>query len=151
MGRAFKQRPDNPVENRIKWVPFGDSSDSDNTSQLPCYLLLNGDLEDDTRYLMKRCYQQSMSAFTGTDIIYEDVLWDRPEPNVCQLPKVMIFEKSGCGSLRNSWEDNRTMFAVRCGYTWNHAHDDAGSLVLYDRGMPLLIDSGGCPFPVLKF
>lgn len=135
-----------PAGNRILWAPFGDSSDSDNNSQLPCYLLLSGNLPDDTRYFMKRCYQQSTGNFTGTDIIYDDILWDKPEPTAHELPKVMISQESGCGSLRNSWEDNQTMFAVRCGYTWNHAHDDAGSFVLYDRGMPLLIDSGSCPY-----
>lgn len=38
------------------------------------------------------------------------------------------------------------MLAVKSGFTWNHAHADAGSFILYHDGMPLLIDSGACSY-----
>ena len=44
--------------------------------------------------------------------------------------------------LRSSWKPDATLLAVKCGFTWNHAHADAGSFVLYHNGENLLIDGG---------
>ncbi len=135
-----------PTKERLCWVNFGDSADGDTLVQLPCYLLLGGALTADKRQLLRQCYQQSVGIPTGTDLVYEAVLWTE-EPSVpMALPTTTVLEGSGCGCHRRSWEADSTLFAVRCGYTWNHAHDDAGSFVLYDRGRPLLIDSGTCPY-----
>ena len=35
---------------------------------------------------------------------------------------------------------------MKSGYTWNHAHADAGTFVLFDKGVPLIIDSGTCGY-----
>ncbi len=63
-----------------------------------------------------------------------------------QLAKTVVYPKTGYAITRSSWQSNATLLAVKSGYTWNHAHADAGSFVLYDRGAPLLIDSGSCPY-----
>jgi len=52
----------------------------------------------------------------------------------------------GWASLRDSWEDDATLLAAKCGDTWNHAHADAGSFVVYAGGEPLLVDSGTCNY-----
>jgi hypothetical protein len=52
----------------------------------------------------------------------------------------------GWATLRNSWRDDATFLAVKSGMTWNHAHADAGSFVLYHAGAPLIIDSGTCSY-----
>ena len=46
--------------------------------------------------------------------------------------------------LRSSWENDATLLAMKSGYTWNHAHADAGSFILFKQGEPLIIDSGTC-------
>lgn len=62
------------------------------------------------------------------------------------LPLSRALEGIGWASLRDSWKDNATFLAVKCGDTWNHAHADAGSFVVYAGGEPLLIDPGSCSY-----
>lgn len=64
-----------------------------------------------------------------------------------QLPTLAtsaIYDNMGWASLRSSWKENATLFAIKSGYTWNHAHADAGSFILYHNGKNLLIDGGNC-------
>lgn len=135
-----------PADGQLQWVDFGDNASGDSKPQLPCYILLSGNIGDDVKRLLLRSYRQSVDMPTGVDLVYRDILWgDMPEGKM-ELPLVKVLEESGCGCKRTSWEDDATLFAVRCGYTWNHAHDDAGGFALYDRGKALLIDSGSCPY-----
>ncbi|MDO7171593.1 heparinase II/III family protein [Mariniflexile sp. AS56] len=57
-------------------------------------------------------------------------------------PKSTLYQDMGWATLRNSWGDNATMLAVKSGFTWNHAHADAGSYILFHNGKNLIIDSG---------
>ncbi|MGH7944046.1 MAG: heparinase II/III domain-containing protein, partial [Opitutaceae bacterium] len=45
-----------------------------------------------------------------------------------------------------SWDRDATLLAVKSGDTWNHAHADAGSFILFHAGRPLLIDAGSCSY-----
>ena len=58
------------------------------------------------------------------------------------LQRAKIFPDMGWVALRSSWEKDATLLSIKSGYTWNHAHADAGSFLLYHRGKYLLIDSG---------
>ncbi len=62
------------------------------------------------------------------------------------LPTSIAYHGIGWAMLRTGWEEDATLLAVRCGDSWNHAHADAGSFVLYHAGRPLLIDSGTCSY-----
>ena len=62
------------------------------------------------------------------------------------LPKTAVYPQTGYAITRSDWRPDATLLAIKSGYTWNHAHADAGSFVLYDKGRPLLIDSGSCPY-----
>jgi len=62
------------------------------------------------------------------------------------MPLSRSLQGIGWSSLRDTWENDPTMLAVKCGDTWNHAHADAGSFVVYAGGEPLLIDSGSCTY-----
>lgn len=62
------------------------------------------------------------------------------------LPKTAVYPKTGYAIHRSSWQPDATLLAIKSGYTWNHAHADAGSFVLYDKGQPLFIDSGSCSY-----
>ena len=57
-----------------------------------------------------------------------------------------IYPDMGWATLRNSWSDNATMLAVKSGLTWNHAHADAGSYILFHNGKNLIIDSGNSSY-----
>lgn len=58
------------------------------------------------------------------------------------LPTSHLYQDMGWATLRNSWEDNATMLAVKSGFTWNHTHADAGSYILFHNGKYLIIDGG---------
>ncbi len=94
----------------------------------------------------------ALAAYAATVSSEEDLLsLLSPRENTSygslnQLPKTMTYPETGYAITRSTWENNATLFAIKSGYTWNHAHADAGSFVLYDRGLPLLIDSGSCPY-----
>ncbi len=62
------------------------------------------------------------------------------------LPLSVIYRDIGWAVLRSSWENDATMLAVKSGFTWNHAHADAGSFILFHAGQQLLIDSGVCEY-----
>jgi|GEM_PF-2235574 len=57
-----------------------------------------------------------------------------------------LYSDIGWASLRSSWNRNATLLGVKSGYTWNHAHADAGSFVLFHEGENILIDSGKCSY-----
>lgn len=69
-----------------------------------------------------------------------------PQPAIPSMPQSVVYSDTGWGILRNSWEDDATLLAVKSGFTWNHAHADAGSFVLFHAGVPLIIDSGSCGY-----
>jgi CubicO group peptidase (beta-lactamase class C family) len=58
------------------------------------------------------------------------------------LPLSALYKDMGWATLRSSWDTNATLLGVKSGFTWNHAHADAGSFVLYHKGKNLLIDGG---------
>lgn len=61
-------------------------------------------------------------------------------------PNSCIYPDMGWAMMRSSWENDATFLAMKSGYTWNHAHADAGSFILFKQGMPLIIDSGTCSY-----
>ncbi len=69
----------------------------------------------------------------------------RPEP-VSEAPTSCIYPNMGWAMMRSSWDDDATFLAMKSGYTWNHAHADAGSFILFKQGAPLIIDSGTCAY-----
>jgi hypothetical protein len=66
-------------------------------------------------------------------------------PATLSLPLSALYPDMGWAMLRSSWAKTGTLFAIKSGMTFNHAHADAGSLMLFHRGDALLIDSGGVP------
>jgi oligo-alginate lyase len=77
-----------------------------------------------------------------------DFVLHKPVPKAAplQLPRSILYSDIGWAMLRDSWKDDATLLAVKSGFTWNHAHADAGSFVLYHAGFPLIIDSGTCSY-----
>ena len=67
-------------------------------------------------------------------------------PPLVDATNSCIYPDMGWAMMRSSWENNATLLAMKSGYTWNHAHADAGSFILFKQGMPLVIDSGTCAY-----
>jgi len=61
-------------------------------------------------------------------------------------PESCVYGHMGWATMRSSWENDATFLAMKSGYTWNHAHADAGTFVLFKNGKPLIIDSGTCKY-----
>ena len=61
-------------------------------------------------------------------------------------PNSCLYQQMGWATMRSSWENDATFLAMKSGYTWNHAHADAGSFILFKQGVPLIIDSGNCVY-----
>ena len=85
---------------------------------------------------------------TGTPnglILYPDLPEIEPD-FVPELPLAHRFQDMNWATMRSSWEDNASMLAVKSGFTWNHAHADAGSFILFHNGENLVIDSGNSSY-----
>jgi hypothetical protein len=67
-------------------------------------------------------------------------------PPPASYPTSNLYSGMGWAMLRDSWKDDATLLAVKSGFTWNHTHADAGSFLLFHRGLPLLTDSGACGY-----
>ena len=63
-------------------------------------------------------------------------------PELPDVQRSQIFPDMGWVTMRSTWEKDATMLGIKCGYTWNHAHADAGSFILFHRGKYILVDSG---------
>lgn len=137
--RASAERP-------LLILNFGDSRFYQPMFLLPLYALLNAGMGDGlsagTAPLLSRAYRQDSPEPDFFDFLYYDTLWGAVADSVPSLPLDSIYEQSGYAILRDSWKNDATLLGVRCGYSWNHAHDDSGSFMLCHRGVPLLVDSG---------
>ena len=68
------------------------------------------------------------------------------QPQLTDVPNSCAYPDMGWAMLRSSWENDATLLAVKSGYTWNHAHADAGSFILFKHGVPLITDAGHCAY-----
>lgn len=62
------------------------------------------------------------------------------------LPTSALFSDMGWAMIRNSWERDATLLAVKSGYTWNHSHADANSFILYHKGEAVIKDAGNSSY-----
>lgn len=62
------------------------------------------------------------------------------------FPLSKVYPTMGWAMMRNSWQNDATLLAVKSGYTWNHAHADASTFLLMHKGRSLIIDSGTCNY-----
>ena len=70
-----------------------------------------------------------------------------PRPAVLKSPPTScIYPHMGWAIMRSSWEPDATLLAMKSGYTWNHAHADTGTFILFKNGKLLIIDSGTCNY-----
>ncbi len=62
------------------------------------------------------------------------------------LPLSKVYPRMGWAMMRDAWQPDATLLAVKSGYTWNHAHADASTFLLMHKGSPLIIDSATCNY-----
>lgn len=131
-----------PASGEPLTVNFGDGYIRNSCVQAVKLLIANG--HDDPRL---RWYLREWPAEYGFyDFIYHDRIWEREAAPPSEEHRSVLYEEIGWAIMRDSWGKDRTLLAVKSGFTWNHAHADAGSFVLFHGGKPLLTDSGNCSY-----
>ncbi len=130
---------------RTMYVNFGDSAllsrpdARDGMTMLPTYLLLLG-LGSPA---LRRYYARSARAEGFVDLLFPDLLPPiDPDAQPPRQPSLSLYPDTGLAFLRSGAVVDGTLLAVRCGFTWNHAHDDAGTFILLRNGEDILCDSG---------
>lgn len=134
------------------YVNFGDSALSsdpktrDGMTMLPQYLLLLGLGSENLR----RYYARAIRKRNILDLLYPELCGNggsvrQSEPSALPnpaYPAVTVYPDTGLAMWRSGAPVDGTLLAVRCGFTWNHAHDDAGTFILMRNGESILCDSG---------
>lgn len=67
-------------------------------------------------------------------------------PATPDLPTSHIWNDFGWATMRDSWDKDATMLAVKSGMTWNHSHADANSLILFHNGADIIKDAGNSSY-----
>ncbi len=126
--------------NPMMLVNYGDSSTAGSGINFFCKMLLLNGLGDDRHAY---CYHHCTAKEGGWDLIFDPIL-HRETSVECfsAMQKEKMYPHTGYGFWRSGWAPNATLLGIRCGYTWNHAHNDAGSFLLWHKGRQLLTDGG---------
>jgi len=130
-----------PTDDSMLSVNFGDSSLHASGTRTLRLLLANGYENESYQWYLTRTDPEPDDPIA---LLYDETQ-SMPQPP-SDLPKSVLCPDIGWGVLRSSWNDNATLLAVKSGFTWNHAHPDAGSFLLFHGGKPLIIDSGNCSY-----
>lgn len=67
-------------------------------------------------------------------------------PETPGLPTSHLWEDFGWATMRDSWDKDATMLAVKSGMTWNHSHADANSFIIFHKGTDIIKDAGNCSY-----
>lgn len=67
-------------------------------------------------------------------------------PSSPDLPTSHLWKDFGWATMRDSWDKDATMLAVKSGMTWNHSHADANSLILFHKGADIIKDAGNSSY-----
>lgn len=138
-----------PNDGELLSLNFGDSSLHAVGSQPLVLLWANGIRQPRHLWYLKltenSTFREGLRRDSPLGMVYfptdEDFAAAPAQPD---LPTAAIYPDMGWAMLRSSWDRNATLLGVKSGFTWNHAHADAGSFILCHRGQNLLIDSGNC-------
>jgi hypothetical protein len=129
-----------PTSSGSYTVNFNDSSlEGDSTSTVLLLVACGLGTPEASRYLEL--------VHTHPQRTLLSLLRQYPKPSAAaNVPNSYAYPNMGWAMLRSSWADDATLLAMKSGYTWNHAHADAGSFILFKQGAPLIIDSGTCAY-----
>lgn len=62
------------------------------------------------------------------------------------LAKSHLWKDFGWATMRDSWDKDATMLAVKSGMTWNHSHADANSMIVFHNGDEVIKDAGNSSY-----
>jgi hypothetical protein len=119
-------------------VNFNDSSIEEDVTEPLLLLAACGYINADAAHYLSLVHTHPQSTMLA--------LLRQFSPSVASgiAPTSSIYPEMGWATMRSSWQNDATFLAMKSGYTWNHAHADAGTFILFKEGKPLIIDSGTC-------
>jgi hypothetical protein len=121
-------------------VNFNDSSLESHSSTTLLLLIACGLGSPDAARYMRQAHAHPEGTLVS-------LLEQYPQPAAeGEASTSILYSHMGWAMMRSSWETDATLLAMKSGYTWNHAHADAGSFMLFHKGKPLIIDSGTCSY-----
>lgn len=130
-------------EGDLMSVYFGDSHKTSSGHNALMLLRALGYGSKDIDWYLSQVRQDQHREFMGLNtpvgILYDYVKDTSAAPS---LPLAESFPDMGWAVVRDRWGDNATMLAVKSGLTWNHAHADAGSFILFHNGKDILGEAG---------
>lgn len=89
-------------------------------------------------------HREGMPVTFPMGLLYTPDLTAAPaEP---EFPLSKLWSDFGWATMRDSWQPDATMLAVKSGATWNHSHADANSMILFHRGVDIIKDAGNCSY-----
>lgn len=131
-------------------VNFGDSSITANGARSIVLLTALGDRRDRYLWYLSKIrqgqFREGADPATPLGLLIHPDIRDAAASSPPDLPTSILMKDMGWAMMRSSWADDATLLAVKSGFTWNHAHADAGSFILFHDGENLLIDSGNCSY-----
>ena len=137
-----------PRDGMLYSINFGDSH-KNVTGESSLYLAYAMGVPDENtlwygRQLDSGQHREGYPLHFPMGFLYTPDLKNAPaEPN---LSKSEIWNDFGWATMRDSWDKNATMLAVKSGMTWNHSHADANSLILFHNGEDIIKDAGNCSY-----
>lgn len=123
-------------------MPFGDVSPMGTGKNEAALELIHAGVDSkELRWYLRHTQNHKAELM---DLVAYSQVWD----NEAEAPaeKAAFYENIGWAIWRDSYENDAVMLAVKCGDTWNHAHADAGSFILYKNGRQVIRDSGTCDY-----
>lgn len=127
---------------------FGDSHKNvtGESSMLLAYAMgeKNPDVKWYVNQLTEEQHREGFPRSFPMGFLYTPDLKDAPVLPSSDLDRV--WEDFGWATMRDSYMPDATMLAVKSGMTWNHAHADAGSIILFHNGEDIIKDAGNCSY-----
>ncbi len=123
-------------------VGFGDSDGIQFGSAVPLMLSRYPDMGILRFYVNRRTHSENEDNLLRLIRFKELYLMPEEEPknlNAC-------YKNIGWAIFRDSFNEDSTMLAVKCGDSWNHAHCDASHFIFYKNGIPEIFDSHRCSY-----
>lgn len=124
------------------YVGFGDCDGFGSLESVEYILARFPELQTLRWYLLNRSQKASDTAMLRL-LHYNNIC--APEPQTPDRLSV-CYENNGWAMMRDSFEKDSVLLAVKCGDSWNHSHNDAGSFLLYRNGDAEIFDSSCCSY-----
>lgn len=129
-----------PTSDSFYTVNFNDSGLTSHSSMTVLLLIACGLSTPDAARYLRHVHARPEGTLVSLLQLY-------PQPTAeGEAPTSILYSHMGWAMMRSSWENDATLLAMKSGYTWNHAHADAGSFMIFHKGKPLIIDSGTCSY-----